>query len=136
MTGNIHDHDHPYSLRRRRCLAIAHRAARAAFPMHLKISAKHGGDESKSSKALHKGADIFMQPITVINYIHPTNSERNKRRKKIRGLGKIEQFLAATQTFRMKAPSDKTSRNKPPKIMKSLILKANQLLHLIHNSVI
>ena len=47
----IHHHD-PYSLRKRRCFAIADKATRAAFPMHLKISAMHGGDESQSSKAL------------------------------------------------------------------------------------
>jgi hypothetical protein len=44
-----------YSLRNRRCLAIADKAARAALPMHLKISAMQGGDESQSSKALQQG---------------------------------------------------------------------------------
>jgi hypothetical protein len=49
---NIHHRHHPYSLLKRRCLAIAHKAERAAFPIHLNISAIHGGDESQSSTGL------------------------------------------------------------------------------------
>lgn len=42
-----------YSLRRRRCLAMTERAARATFPIHLKTSAIHGGANSSSSVNLY-----------------------------------------------------------------------------------
>lgn len=58
-----------YSLRKRRCLAIAHKTARAAFPRHLKISAKHGGDESLSSNALQTKADGMSISQSVIQVI-------------------------------------------------------------------
>lgn len=56
---------------------MAHRAARAAFPMHLKMSAMHGGDESESAKALQddpkslKGLHInghFIQTTISIKF--------------------------------------------------------------------
>lgn len=56
--------NHSYSLRRRRCLAIAHREARAAFPMHLNISAMHGGDESQSFTALQQDEHTSVK-ITI-----------------------------------------------------------------------
>ena len=49
---NIKGTNYSYSLRKRSCLAIAHSAARATFPKHLKVSLMHGGDRSPSSKAL------------------------------------------------------------------------------------
>lgn len=51
MIWSSHDRS-SYSLRNRRCLAIAHKAARAALPMQRKTSVMHGGEESMSSKGL------------------------------------------------------------------------------------